>query len=368
MTLPRFTYGLISLSLIVLILWLIRPIVLPLAFGAFLAALMAAAADRLRRWGLPRTGVTATCTVMLLGILASFWLVLGFAARSVASKSETYRDRVETITARAADLSQRHLDFDLLRYLERSSQEFPPSPTVIAENLGGMVTLFGGSILMIVYFAFFVHFRQEIREALIGLWRARTSDGSDPARHVDEIQSTLQKYLWLKLLISLATAAAIGLLSFLVGLDFTPVWILLAFGLNFIPSLGPIIAVVPPVGVALLQGGLLYAGVVTLSMGAIHFLSGNVIEPAVVGGRLRINFVAMLLSLFLWNQLWGFAGMILAVPIMASLKVMLDSGVGPREAAVLLGPLGKRQPSSGSESTAETPSQPSRAPSSAATG
>jgi predicted PurR-regulated permease PerM len=190
--------------------------------------------------------------------------------------------------------------------------------------VGDVAQILVGLLFTLVFFAFLFHFRHEIRDRLFEI---AVEDSHAPRERELVIVGagvTVRRYLWIKFVMSVATGTVIGLASWAMGLDFPLVWALIAVGLNFIPSLGPMLAVLPAALVALVQGGFAFGLLVTAVMTAIHFLSGNVIEPIIVGYRLRLNFLVVLLSLFVWGLVWGFAGMVLAVPITACIKLALD--------------------------------------------
>ena len=141
---------------------------------------------------------------------------------------------------------------------------------------------------------------------------------------LETIARQVQEYLLLKTAISLCTGAAVWMVAFAFGLDFAIVWGFLAFVLNYIPSLGPIVAATPPIVIAFLQYEHAWlAALVSGLMLAIQFVSGNIVEPKVMGDRLNLNIVAVLMSLFVWGLVWGFAGMVLSVPLTACLNIVM---------------------------------------------
>jgi predicted PurR-regulated permease PerM len=110
------------------------------------------------------------------------------------------------------------------------------------------------------------------------------------------------------------------------GLDFPIIWGFIGFTFNFIPTLGPIAASVPPTILAFLQfDNFFWALVTSIFMSAIQFISGNFVEPMILGNRLNLNILAILLSLLLWGFIWGIPGMLLSVPITAALNIVFKN-------------------------------------------
>ncbi|MBN2321157.1 MAG: AI-2E family transporter [Acidobacteria bacterium] len=159
---------------------------------------------------------------------------------------------------------------------------------------------------------------------------------------LDKIKKDIQQYLLVKTLVSLATGLLVGISLALMGLDFPVLWGLLAFLLNYIPSLGSIIAAVPPVLLAIIQFGSGRAIGVAAVFLVINVLVGNLIEPHLMGRRLGLSALVVFLSLVFWGWVWGPVGMILSVPLTMIIKIMLENTRDLRWIAVMLGS-GKEQ-------------------------
>jgi predicted PurR-regulated permease PerM len=147
----------------------------------------------------------------------------------------------------------------------------------------------------------------------------------------------IRSYVGIKVL----TSAATGLLSFLVlnlvGVDFASFWAVLIFLLNFIPTIGSIIATAFPSLLTLVQFDTLGPFIITISvLGAIQFCIGSLIEPKLMGNRLNLSPIVILLSLGLWGSVWGIPGMFLCVPITVIMMIVCSYFPGTRPIAVLL--------------------------------
>ncbi len=154
---------------------------------------------------------------------------------------------------------------------------------------------------------------------------------------LDKIKRDIQQYLVVKTIVSLATGLLVGVLLALLGLDFPILWGLLAFLFNYVPSLGSIIAAVPPILLAFIQLGSGRAlGVVAVFV-SINLLVGNLVEPSLMGRRLGLSALVVFLSLVFWGWVWGPVGMILSVPLTMIIKIMLENTQDLRWIAVMLG-------------------------------
>ncbi|MGB0589473.1 MAG: AI-2E family transporter [Myxococcota bacterium] len=144
------------------------------------------------------------------------------------------------------------------------------------------------------------------------------------ARVIDAIDAGIQHYMLLKTGLSLAVGLCFWLLLTALGADFAILWGVFACVMNFIPTVGPILATIPAVVMLFLQFGdsLGYALIASASVAVIPTVFGNIIEPKVFGDSLNLNFFAILFALVLWAFLWGASGAVLSVPIMMAISLI----------------------------------------------
>lgn len=151
--------------------------------------------------------------------------------------------------------------------------------------------------------------------------------------------SDVTKFISIKFFISLLTGMLVGLVSLIVGMDFPIVWGFIAFVLNFIPNFGSAISFALTTTFAVVQ---FYPEfhkiiIVGLSVLLINFILGSILEPKWEGNDLGISPFLILVSLSLWGFVWGFAGMILSVPILVIIKIVCEN-IGPlKPLAALIG-------------------------------
>lgn len=146
----------------------------------------------------------------------------------------------------------------------------------------------------------------------------------------------VQAYLWIKFQISLAHGICVGVMCWLTGLDFPLLLGLIAFILNFIPTIGSIIASVPGIVLALILHGELTALIVAVSYLVINMGFGNILEPNVMGRRMGLSTLVVVLSLLFWGWVWGPVGALLSVPLTMVLKIGVENVPDLRWIAVLL--------------------------------
>lgn len=161
----------------------------------------------------------------------------------------------------------------------------------------------------------------------------------DPEMRLNQIErflSSVNDYIAIKTLVSIATGCIVSIMLWAFGLDFYLLWGVLAFLLNYIPNIGSIIAAVPPMTLAILQLGIGEAGAIGLGFVLINMVMGNMVEPRYLGKGLGLSTLVVFLSLIFWGWLLGTVGMLLSVPLTMILKIGLESSPEGRWLAVLL--------------------------------
>ena len=147
----------------------------------------------------------------------------------------------------------------------------------------------------------------------------------------------LGRYLGIKTIVSMATGLCAGILTWSFGVDFPLLWAMLAFLLNYVPTIGSIIAAVPAVLLALVQLGPGEAGATAIGFVGINIIFGNLLEPRLMGYGVGISPLIVFVGLVFWGWVFGPVGMLLSVPLTMTLKLALESDERTRWVAVLIG-------------------------------
>jgi AI-2 transport protein TqsA len=285
----------------------------------------------------PRT-VAVVITFVLGVVLASLlWSMIWLSVASLINDADTYRDRLnELVSTAAATLGLQETESSDAAVPARSAKADEQQADELAEYVGGLFRRGLGqlstalmellsSAMMVLIFMFFL---------LLG-----GSASAVPRRGVWlQIESQVRSYIVAKTAISLVTGALFGFVLWLFGVPLAFVFGVLAFLLNFIPNIGPVIASLLPLPLIVLSPELSVTSmiVVTGSAVAIQFISGNIVEPKIMGESFELHPVAILLTLMLWGMIWGIVGMFLAVPMTAAVKILLDKFAPTKPVAELL--------------------------------
>ena len=186
--------------------------------------------------------------------------------------------------------------------------------------LGQLLGFIGAALIFLILTVFMLSEAKTFGQRLEAISQAH---GPNISRMLSATKD-IQRYLAIKTVVSLFTGFLAGLLCWAAGLDFYILWGIVAFALNYIPVIGSLVAGVPPTILALLVAGLPNAVLVAGGYLLINNFLGNFIEPVLVGRRFGISTLVVVISVMFWGWVWGPLGMLLAVPLTMTLKVVLD--------------------------------------------
>jgi len=206
----------------------------------------------------------------------------------------------------------------------------------IAGSLAGALTGVLFKLVLVFVMVAFILLAQPYTEG-----KVRKAFSSDIADRVVRISSAISRqmssYLAMQFLLSLLTGILVWLCLTLIGVDAAVTWGALAFVLNFVPTIGSIVAGVPPVLLAFLQFDSVWPAVWALvCVVAINQVIGNILSPKLMGDRLDLSPMTILASLLFWGWLWGVAGMFLSVVIACSIRIVCENIEALRPIAVMM--------------------------------
>ncbi|PQA87840.1 AI-2E family transporter [Hyphococcus luteus] len=156
---------------------------------------------------------------------------------------------------------------------------------------------------------------------------------------IADIGVMVRQYITVKTLSNLVTASMSYAIMLIIGVQFAGFWALLIFVLNYIPIFGAASAITLPVLLSLVQpdgGGVKMALIAAVSLIGAEQVMSNGIEPRIVGRSLNLSPLVILFSLSVWGSLWGFAGLLLSVPITVTVMIVLSQFRSTRPVAIMM--------------------------------
>ena len=309
----------------------VASLIVPLLFGGFLALVAWPMVGALERRGIPRSAALALTILVVLLVVLGTAVIIGLSLGQLVVLLPRYEGRLEGVIASVrAQLTQFGIDADPQALLSIVSPEQIAS---VVRSLASTASNAGLALLVIIL---------TMAYGLVGgaslEHRARGVYGRDHALLVgtNRFGGDLRRYLWVRALLGLFAAVLVAVLLFLLGVPLPLLWAFLVFAASFVPNIGVIVALVPPMILALLDGGVGAAIAVLVGYIAINFVQDNFLQPIVLGSELNLSPLVVFVGVIVWAWILGPAGALLAVPLTVGLVSILESSPGSRPLAVLL--------------------------------
>jgi len=310
-----------------------QPVVIPIIFSGFLTILALPVTGFLRKHRVPK-GLAILMTVLFFGA------VLGGLAALLAESVRVFTIQIVEYEDAALDLL--HAADHYLEGVGVASDTLSPAkvgPAVVVPMLkpavNALSNMLSKSVVITIIMTFLlVEAEDWARKAEVAF---RFTDKERALGVFIDTTSRVQRYLVIKTFASLATAFFATLGAAVMGLDFLLIWFVITYILNYIPTVGSILAALPPALFALVQFG---PGAFLVILGwwvFVNLMVGNVIEPRFLGRSLGISPLIVFISLLFWGWLWGPVGAFFSVPMTVIAKIFLMRIPSTQWAGVLLG-------------------------------
>jgi AI-2 transport protein TqsA len=275
--------------------------------------------------------------IVMVVVLFFLLLIAGLVASSATSfstKLTPYAAKLKVQTDAALGwLEQNHVDVKSLEldkiFNATAVMQF------VGMLLNQLVGILTNGVLIVLTVIFMLLEAAIIPDKLDAIFLK--SEASRKRKRIRYFISTVNRYMAIQTVISLATGACVAIFLIIMGVDFPLLWGVLAFLLNYIPNIGSIMAAVPAVLLTIIQFGLGRAVGVAGGYLVINMILGNVISPRLMGRGLGLSTLVVFLSLIFWGWLLGPVGMLLSVPLTMTIKIGLESSENTQWAAILLG-------------------------------
>ena len=311
-------------------------ILTPIAIAILIWFLINAFANQIKK--LPflneKIGNIIAIPLSLIFIVYSMIEIGSFIASSMLELSST----ISQLDNKVNDLIQKislMTSFDLATPLQKFFQEFSLS-SVINKVITAFSAIFSNIVQILLYVLFLLIDQRFFAAKLNALFPKK--DNRNKAEHVlTSVSKGIRTYISITTIISLTTGFLTYLICEMFSLQGAVLWGFIAFVLNFIPTIGSIIAVLIPVIFALIQfTDLSQVLFLCISLILIQFVIGNIIYPKLMGNKLNISQFIVILSLVIWGAMWGTIGMFLSVPLMMILLIILSQFEGTKSLAILI--------------------------------
>jgi predicted PurR-regulated permease PerM len=310
-----------------------QTVVVPLLVALLLSFLSYPLVDWLTKYKVPTVIAITLVVIIAIGFLGGLGLLVRESVTQFVDSYGKYEPSVQAKwNALIANLGT-HGDTIKDINLGKQMEEF-------AKNLAGPVLGTLGNVmvqlaLILVYLVFLLLRHHAVPQKIHSAFSPER--GKELNSVLDEIQIQVLRYIGLKTVLSLLVGALVWFVLAMFDVDFAPLWGILAFALNYIPTVGSIVSTVPPILLAFIQYDGFTAVKVAAFLIAIQSVIGNFVEPKVMGKGLDLDPLIVLVGLVFFGWLWDIVGAILSVPLMVVVKNSCAHIEGLKPVAVLMG-------------------------------
>lgn len=331
---PKYPLIVSLAAFVIIIAWLIygATLITPVLMAAFIAIICTRPVMFLVRKKVPQTLAVLVVFMMLIAIFLGLGEVIGRSLGAFTENAGLYEKNLDIIGNSIIDFLNNwgfNISFDKMDELMDPSKIMPITASLLGQ-LGSVM----GNFLTILFLVLFLLL--ELDDIAIKV-EAILEDYSINYAYFDEIGDRIRHYLSIKTLTSLITGVLIWISLSIIGVDYAILWGLIAFLLNYIPTIGSFIAAFPAVLFALVQLGFGGALAVLIAYVAVNLIIGSIVEPKLMGQGMGLSTTIVFLSLIFWGFVLGTAGMFLSVPLTMAIKIILEHNPKTRWIAIVLG-------------------------------
>ena len=316
-----------TLLIVVILVYLLKQfstVLQQLLVAVFVVYLIAPIHTWLVRRRVPPLAAYALIAFVILLASYAFGQMVYRSVEHLAANVPVYREHLNTtfqnLIRKAPGVDRQQLE----RFFSSESDFINTGMTALFSAAGTFFGFLSELIVILVYLAFLLAEKA-------GLGR-RIQASFDPAAAgqilsvMERINTAISRYVAIKTLINMGVGALTSLTLWLYRVDYALLWGILAFLLNYIPYIGSVIAIIPPVLLSLVQfESLGWSAVILVTLLIIHNGIGYFVEPRLTGNQVDLSPVVVLLALAFWGSIWGPIGMLLAIPLTVVIKTILEN-------------------------------------------
>ena len=310
-----------------------KVLLVPFLLAIFLALITVRPMLWMQKQGVPAVAGALIIVVAMMLALAAVATIIGTSIAEFTSVLPSYQERLDLIVEKTFRFIATRIDKDFSGETLGDLVDAGWAMGLAATILNGVRDMLTNAFLILFTMVFILLEASTIPTKISAAFGVGADTFERPRLFLDN----LGRYLGIKTVVSIVTGLLIGLVTWLIGLDFPLLWGMLAFLLNYIPNIGSIIAAIPAVVVAGLQLGTGAALATAMGFLGVNMLFGNIIEPRLMGHGVGLSPLIVFIGLVFWGWVFGPVGMLLSVPLTMALKMALERDERTKWIALFLG-------------------------------
>jgi len=227
--------------------------------------------------------------------------------------------RLEGIEAHVSEIAPNEAGSKVLQVTESH-----PFRNVVVSRLSGLYEVVLGATFIPFLLFFMLAAKRQVWHATMQLFPS--AQRTQVKQTLTDVSAVLRSYVIGTSMVAITLVITSWLFFWAIGLDYAFLTGLVAGLLNLVPYLGVVMSFVPPTLIGLKHFHTVgpFLGIYAMLM-FLHLITANLLFPAMVGRRVHLNALAVTVALLFWGWIWGGAGLILAIPITATIKVLCDN-------------------------------------------
>jgi predicted PurR-regulated permease PerM len=328
--------------LIFTVLHFAKEFLIPLAIGGLLATLFYPLCLWMEKKKIPRIVATSLCLLALLLTITGIFILIGWQISELTKDIELIKQKIVDTTARIQQYVFDNLDISAEKQVEIFYEQRPSVSGIIANITGSISSIFTGFILILAYVFLLLYYRNHIKQFFLKL--SPPEQKQEMAQVVYGTTLVSQQYLvgLTKMIICLWIMYSIGFT--IVGVK-NPLFFAFICGLlEIVPFIGNITGTTLTVLVSAVHGASIgMLGGIVITYATVQFIQGWVLEPIIVGPQVKINPFATIVALVIGSLVWGIAGIFLAIPLIAMIKIVCDNIDSFKPFGFLIGEIGTKK-------------------------
>lgn len=223
-----------------------------------------------------------------------------------------------------------------LTYIEKNAEEvLKKGSGVVGTALSSVTSMLASSMFVFLAIFFFLLYRSHLVKFII--WCFPPKDQSKVKEVVSEIQSIIKQYIFGLMIQVVAVSILMFIAYSIIGIKYAILFAVLCGVLNLIPYVGIFTATVLAAVVTMATGDPIQSLWVVVAVVVVNSIDGNIITPKIIGSKVSLNSFVVLFGIVIAESIWGIAGMFLAIPVLAILKIIFDNVEGMRPYGFVLG-------------------------------
>ena len=332
----RSTVTLFGIMLFIYLLYVLKAILIPLAFAAMIAILLNPFVNKLRQKKIPNI------FAILIALLTTILLVAGVMV-FISSQMVKFSDNMPVLQQKFSDLFhhfqlwvQQNYSLTLQKQQELLSEAGSSLKPLIGQTVGTVLGVVSVIILLPIYIFLLLFYKTLILNFLYEIFAEQNS--SQVANVLKETKGAIQSYMVGLLLEALIVAAMNSAALFLLGVKYAILIGVIGAILNILPYIGGLVAIAIPLLIATVtkDGFTTQIGIIIAYL-VIQFIDNNILVPRIVSSKVKINALVSIVIVLLGAAVWGVPGMFLSIPFIAVLKIIFDRVKGLKPWGKLLG-------------------------------